>query len=42
MRLVAENGIDEAARVIRELADELEGLPELYSDEGNLPDQEAH
>jgi hypothetical protein len=29
---VAENGIEEAARVLRDLADELEGLPALFDD----------
>ena len=32
LRLVAENGIEEAARVLRDLADELEGLPALFDD----------
>ena len=42
LRLVAENGIEEATRVLRELADEIEALPELYDEEGDLPDQKAH
>jgi len=33
---VAENGIDEAARALREFADELEALPELYAGDGDL------
>ena len=42
LRLVAENGSDEAARALRDLADELEALPELYAGEGDLPDQKTH
>jgi hypothetical protein len=42
MRLVAENGVEGAARVLRELADELEGLPELYDEEGDPPAKESH
>ena len=41
LRLVAENGVDEAAKALRDLADELEALPELYAGDGDLPDQEA-
>ena len=33
LRLVAENGIEEAARVLRDLADELERLPALADDD---------
>jgi hypothetical protein len=33
---VAENGIEEAARVLRDLADEMEGLPAL-ADESDPP-----
>ena len=32
LRLVAENGVEEAACAVRELADELEGLPALLDD----------
>jgi hypothetical protein len=39
---VTENGVEEATRVLRELADEIEALPELYDEEGDLPDQKAH
>jgi len=35
LRPVAENGSEAAARVLRELADELEGLPELCDEEGD-------
>ena len=35
LRLVAENGGEEAAAILHRLADELEGLPELYADEGD-------
>jgi len=42
LRLVAENGSDEAARALRDLADELEALPELYAGDGDPPYQEAH
>ena len=42
MRLVAENGVEEAARALRELADEFERLPELHAGDGDLPDQEPH
>ena len=38
LRLVAENGMDEAARVMREL----EGLPALHAEASDPPDQEAH
>jgi len=33
LRLVAENGTDEAAQILRRLADEIEGLPDLYGSE---------
>jgi len=33
LRLVVENGIEEAARVLRDLADELERLPALADDD---------
>jgi len=36
LRLVAENGIEETARAPRELAKEIEGLPDFY-DEGGRP-----
>jgi len=42
LRLVAENGIEEAARVLRELADQLERLPDRYDEEGDPADHEAH
>ena len=40
MRLVAENGIEEAARALRELADEIEGLPKI--DDDDVVDDRAH
>ena len=40
MRLVAENGIEEAARALRELADEIEGLPKI--DDNDVVDDRAH
>ena len=42
LRLVAENGVEEAARALRELADEFERLPELHDEEGDPRDREAH
>ena len=42
LRLAGENGIEEAARVLREPAGKLEGLPELYADEGDPADRRAH
>jgi len=39
LRLVAENGVEEAARVLPELADEIEALPELFAGDGG---REAH
>jgi len=42
LRLVAENGIEGAARVLRDLADEIEGLPALYAQASDPPDWEAH
>jgi len=31
LRLVAENGVEEAAAILRSMADELEGLPVMYA-----------
>jgi hypothetical protein len=40
LRLIAENGTEEAARILRDLADELEGLADeqIRAERAGLPD----